>query len=53
MAVTEQGMEGGYGAEISSGVRPIFIAFLALEWKYKKINKSVVKNAFHLRMIMN
>eukprot|EP00956_Cyclotella_meneghiniana_P006193 scaffold8100_cov66-Cyclotella_meneghiniana.AAC.2 len=33
------------GAEIRSGVRRIFIAFLACEWKDKELNKPIIENA--------
>ncbi len=33
------------GAEIRSGVRRIFIAFLVCEWKDKELNKPILENA--------
>lgn len=33
------------GAEITSGVRRIFIAFLACEWKDENLNKPIIENA--------
>lgn len=38
------------GVEIRSGVRRIFIAFLACQWKDEELNKPIIENARDYRI---